>query len=139
MGGEDPPAFYSGLTIMQKTKILVYLYLLFVGIGLSYLPVLYGMETLSWQILVFFGLQSSCSLLWMLARRDVLDNPRYLFGPLPGFMLTGLLLDPGHWDTWLVVWGAMIPANTLVRDAVRQIHRLWSVSDDTIFPRDSEA
>ncbi len=115
---------------MQKTKILVYLYLLFVGIGLSYLPVLYGMETLNWSILVLFGLQSSCSLLWMLARRDILDNPRYLFGPLPGFMLTGLLLDPEHWDTWLVVWGAMIPANTMVRDAVWQIAGLLPTESD---------
>lgn len=130
MGVEDPPAFYSGLTIMQKTKILVYLYLLFVGIGLSYLPVLYGMETLSWPMLVFFGLQSSCSLLWMLAGRDALNNSRYLLGPLAGFMLTGLLLDPGHWDTWLVVWGAMIPANTMVQDAMWQIARLLPTESD---------
>lgn len=123
---------------MQKTKMLVYLYILFIGIGLSYLPVLYGQGTLDWSILIFLGLQSSCSLLWMLAIRDVLDDPRYLIGPLPGFMLTGLLLDPEHWDTWLVVWGAMIPANTMVRDAARQIHKLWSTSADTIFPTDSE-
>ena len=117
---------------MPPCKILVYLYLLFVGIGLSYLPVLYGWETLSWPTLVLIGLQTSCMLLWMLARRDVLDKPRYLFSPVPGFMLTGMLLDPAHWDTWLVAWGAVIPANTMVRDAARQISRLWSVSTGSI-------
>ncbi len=113
---------------MPLCKILVYLYLLFVGIGLSFLPVLYGWETLSWSILLLIGLQTSGMLLWMLARRDVLDEPRYLFCPVPGFLLTGLLLDPVHWDTWLVAWGAVIPANTLVRDAVRQVACLWSAT-----------